>query len=332
MVQIPLRKLARVLMLVVCVSTATLAVGSPAQAKPSKAEIEEFKELVATGSKHYSNERYEQALEAFRKAQEIANPPSLRYNVARTLESMGRCRDAKSEVESFLSVDDLPEAKRTKGRERLAELKEKCPAAGTLSVTCRPTDAVGTVRIEGEDKKKACPAEFSLEPGSYTVVVSAPGYGTKSDTVDVAADETTEREVTLEKDSGVASSGGSGSDGKGGGSGDKSTGKIVAQVGGLAVGAGLLGGGVASDLGANARLRSLRDAREANNPDEVQRLQQEAKGARTRTIALYTSGAILTVGSAIWLTMDLTSESNPDDRVAIRPLLSPKRIGATVRW
>ena len=329
MVQIPLRKLARVLMLVVCVSTATLAVGSPAQAKPSKAEIEEFKELVATGSKHYSNERYEQALEAFRKAQEIANPPSLRYNVARTLESMDRCRDAKAEIESFLSIDGLSDAKRQKGNERLAELNEKCPAVGTLSVTCRPTDAVATIRIEGKEKK-ACPADYSLEPGSYKVAVSAPGYKSTSATVDVAADETTEREVTLEEESGVASSGPSGPDDDEGGG--KSTGKLIAQVGGLAIGAGLLGGGVASDLGANARLRDLRDAREANEPDEVQRLQKEAKGARTRTIALYTSGAVLTVGSAIWLTMDLTSESNPDDGVAVRPLLSPKRIGATIRW
>jgi len=320
MVHLSARHATRWLLALFVISTG-LTAGTTARAEPSEREVEQFKHYVATGSKHYRNGEFERALEAFRKAREIANPPSLRYNVARTLQSLGRCRDAKNELESFLSVEDLSDAKRRKGKQHLEELRDQCPSRGTLAVECGPSGAVATVELD--DRSQSCPADFELDPGAYRLTVTAPGYHSQTDRVEVSAGETVEHEVTLTEKAGSA-------DNRSGG--DGSTGRLIAQISGLAVGAGLLGGGVASDLGAKSRLQNMRDASNDGNAEEVQRLQEEADAARTRTIALYSAGAALTLGSAIWMTIDLTAESRLDRGVALELGISPGSITGMLRW
>ena len=301
-----------------------LLTGSPALAQqPSREEIRQFKRLMATGAKHYKAREYDQALEAFRSAEEIASPPSLKYSLGRTLQALHRCSEAEAVFQNYVSSDGLPDAKVEKGRKRLRELRRNCTPIGTLQIRCTPSDVRTMIRIA--DTEKTCPATFELEAGAHPVAVRAEGHRDIDITARVSGGERTTHTVTL-----VETGGGGVAQRRS--KGDKLGWKPFAQYGGLAVGAGLIAGGLASDLGAKSRLEKLRKAEEAGDADRVQSLKQEGKTAKTRTALLYGTGAALAIGAGTWLVIDVLSKDTDSKSATAGLAVTPTSVSGFVRW
>jgi tetratricopeptide (TPR) repeat protein len=288
-------------------------------AEPSRDEMQRFKKLLATASEQYGNNQYEKALETFREAQDIAAPPTLTYNIARTLEALGRCEKARSKIHEYLDAEGLSEQKRRKGQKRLEKL-EQCREPGKLTVGCQPDEADATVKV-GE-RRRACPAEFELDADTYEVRVEAPGYRSIDAEVEVPAGESVRHSVALVETDPPETHSDRG--------GLFSNGARVAQFGGLFAGAALLTGGLASDLSANGRLRELRTAETAGNAARIRALRNRGQSAKTRTIALYVSGAALTLGSGTWMALDLTGGQKDRDPSQFTLGISPRHLVA--RW
>lgn len=84
-------------------------------------------------------------------------------------------------------------------------LKRKAPPKpklGTLKITVVDVEKGtpvenATIQLEGGEEVRGSSASFTLEPGTYTVNISAPGYIQVSKTFEVEADKTVESEVAL---------------------------------------------------------------------------------------------------------------------------------------
>lgn len=288
-------------------------------AEPSRDEMQRFKKLLATASEQYGNNQYEKALETFREAQDIAAPPTLTYNIARTLEVLDRCEKARAKIREYLDDDGLSQQKRQKGEKRLEQL-EQCRAPGSLRVECQPDEAEATV-VVGE-RRRACPADFELDADTYEVRVEAPDYRSIDAEIEIPAGESVHHSVALvEIGPPEAETGGGGL---------FSNGARVVQFGGLFAGAALLTGGLASDLGANGRLRELRTAKTTGNAARIRELRNQGQRAKTRTAALYLSGAALTLGSGTWMAFDLAGGEQREDPSQFTLGISPRHLVA--RW
>jgi tetratricopeptide (TPR) repeat protein len=309
----------------ICLATlflVTLAGLQPARAaEPNREEMQRFKKLLATASEQYGNEEYEKALETFREAGEIAQPPTLTYNIARTLEALGRCEKARTKIEKYLDADGLSDQKRQKGRRRLEQL-EQCRQPGKLTVECQPEEPDATV-VVGE-RRRACPAEFELEADTYRVQVEAPEYRSTDAEIEIPAGESVHHSVALVETGPTETRADSG--------GLFSNGTRVAQFGGLFAGAALMTGGLVSDLSANGRLRQLQTAESTGDAARIRELRNQGQSARTRTVALYVSGAALALGSGTWLALDLTGGDKREQPSTLTLGLSPRQLVAHWRF
>lgn len=310
-------------LLIAAVAGLTFASPAPVLGGPSKDEVRTFKKLLATGAKHFDAREYDKALTAFRKAEKIASPPSLKYNIGRTLQALHRCGAARSTFESYLAIEDLSDAKLEKGKKRLQQVEQNCTPVGTLTINCTPEKAKATVFVG--DKQAACPSRHEVTAGKHRVAIRADGYEEVAITAEVPAGDSVHHTVTLTEEDvdeppPSVDTGGNW--------------QRPAQYAGIGVGTALFLGGLATDLGAKKRIRELRDAEANGDAQKVRELQDEGAAAQTRAAIFYTTGAVIALGSGAWLAVDLAGDSDSDDGRAASVRLRPAGLGvaASVRW
>lgn len=164
-----------------------LLAAPPAVAAPSRLDAE-TREAVAAAGRHFSAGRYAEALDALRRIEDrVPEDASVRWNIARCLEELGRPREAIAAFERAraLSADD---ADRDAADGRIAALRARLP--GALWIVCEG----GTVRVDGLDPA-ACPARWdAVPPGRRAGRVEGPG-GARGFTAVVRPDEVTRLRV-----------------------------------------------------------------------------------------------------------------------------------------
>jgi tetratricopeptide (TPR) repeat protein len=96
-----------------------------------RAQELDFKSLVSRGVKAYQARRYAEAVEAFRKAYEIRQEPTLIYNIAQSLERMGQIDDAIAHYETYIEAPGTTASDRADALEHLKALRREKAARDT---------------------------------------------------------------------------------------------------------------------------------------------------------------------------------------------------------
>lgn len=244
-------------------------------------KVEEFERHVAAGAKLYKKKKYHEALAEFRQARNIVDHPKLSYKIGRTLEQLNRCAKARSAYRRYLDYEDLADDDRKNAKERLDGL-EDCKPSGHLELACVPESARVTIGQQTFD----CPVSVDLEAGTYRARVAADGHPSRRLEIDVPPGKTREKTVDLT------------------GGRTSTSWRPYAKWGGLGLGSALLIGGLVSDISAITRHDRIADAATRGDSSRLQELDEQARSAKTRTIVLYTSGALLAAGGTALFFLD----------------------------
>jgi tetratricopeptide (TPR) repeat protein len=148
--------------------------------------------LVEEGKQAYKAEKYETALQKFKKAYELKPSPSILVPMGRSAENLGRTEEALGYFRKFVEANpDKPAAEKV--RERIARLEASLKAKVTVSTI--PSGA--RVRLDGKNGRLigTAPVTHELDAGTHTFYVNKDGY--RETTREVTVDAKEEREVTV---------------------------------------------------------------------------------------------------------------------------------------
>lgn len=166
-----------------------------AQAKPSKAWLKDMQTLIDKATQAYGASRYEDALISLRQAEGRAEKAgqleflaSIRFNIARCLDQLGRKQEA---LAAYRAYDQLPDLPHRKQKAFAAIEKLQADVLGVLAVTCQQ-EGSSVLLAEVSDAAQSCPYRSrALEPGRYEIEVNAPGYVKSRRAVQIRAGSTT---------------------------------------------------------------------------------------------------------------------------------------------
>ena len=164
---------------------ALVTAAQPALAQPKKAEIEAAKkEAVAIADKGvdaFRAQRYEDAIDAFKKADQKFHVPKFLLYVARSQAKLGKLLAAKATYQTIVDEKLPPYAPeefftaQADAKKELLELENKIPTV-RIEVNGVPAGQTATVTLDGA----TLPAgdlgrPLARDPGPHTIVVSAAG-------------------------------------------------------------------------------------------------------------------------------------------------------------
>ena len=156
--------------------------------------------FINTASRRYAAEDFEAALQALRQAEILAEQvkdPSLasvRFNIARCLERLGRDQAA---LKAYQRYELLPDAEHRKQKAFAAIRNLEKKVFAVLSIVCSPDGAL--IFIPGlTSGNLPCPWHNNrVQPGTYTIEFSAPNYETESRVVELSAGQARSVQVSL---------------------------------------------------------------------------------------------------------------------------------------
>ena len=151
----------------------------------------EARALLQSGNAFYDKGAYDQALDLFRAAYTRYPSTKLLFNIGRTLDAMGRSRDAAIAFDQYLARPDADAGRRT---EILAILRRIEGKLGKLVL--KDIDAATRIAIDGEPIA-AGGAPARVDPGDHVVHVEKPGFLALELTVSVKAGEEKTVDVKL---------------------------------------------------------------------------------------------------------------------------------------
>lgn len=293
--------------------SALLVLASAPLAAQSDGGLEKFTAHVKRGAQLRKDGKPREALAEFEKARAIADHPKLAFAIGRIYEDIGDCGAARQSFERGLEDERSRGALAAKFEEAL-EQNRQCTDRGVLTVHCEPTNA--RLLIDGEPTP--CPAEVELSAGEHTLEASAPDSETRTQTIRV--EPAGQHHETIEL-----------------GEPWQRTTVTYAKYGALGVGGALLVGGIISDASASSRQDELAEATRQGDVARANRLADEADSAQTRTVVLYSLGALFVAGGAALWAYDAEAEallagddSTPAASVEIRG--DGASIWATFHW
>ena len=154
-----------------------LSVSGPAAAQDAE-EVRQARQLFRDGKKHYKNEDFAAALEAFQKSFELSGRSELLFNIGLTYQSMEEWSPAIEFFQRYL--EEVPKAKNgDQVVEWILELQERVAAEmASLSIQTRLDGR--DVYLNGEiDERCSTPCTLTLSPGDYSLRVVDAETGTE---------------------------------------------------------------------------------------------------------------------------------------------------------
>lgn len=176
------------------VSAATVTAQPTAVAQDPR--VAQARAAFEAGIAFSQQERWGEALDSFRRSFELVPRPSTAFNMAGTLVRLGRHVEAVEAYESYLRIADAA-TEGARFTDAQSQLQSERALIATLDVSISPADAelrVNGRRLDGPFVSRAVP----VDPGSYTIEVSAPRHRAFSTSVRVASGERREIRVQLE--------------------------------------------------------------------------------------------------------------------------------------
>ncbi|UJR79577.1 PEGA domain-containing protein [Sandaracinus amylolyticus] len=170
------RAFAITLVLALAVASSAHAQDAPAtDTAPSTDELRtlEARTLFEQGVRASRDERWAEALDAFRRSRALVARPSTLFNIAIALDRLGRLRAAIAAIDEYLATSD-PVADEVDRREAMRLRVDAEARLARITVRVDPDDA--TVALDGAPLEGGAERTTIADPGDHVVVVSAPGY------------------------------------------------------------------------------------------------------------------------------------------------------------
>ncbi|MEZ4306628.1 MAG: hypothetical protein R3F14_01065 [Polyangiaceae bacterium] len=170
---------------ILAAALALVTLGGAAHAQPKKAELEAAKKeavaLADKGVEAFRADKYQDAIDAFKKADAKFHVPKFLLYVARAQVKLGKLIDAKATYKSI--VDEKLAAyapaefftAQTEAKKELVELENRIPTV-RIEVNGAPADQAPTVTLDGVTLTSAdLGRPLARDPGAHVIVVTAPG-------------------------------------------------------------------------------------------------------------------------------------------------------------
>lgn len=148
----------RLLLTLALGATPTLPLGMPTYARAADPALQD---ALAAAQAHFAARRYDQALDVLRRVEaQVGDDVSVRWNIARCLEELGRVREAITAFEQARAVARRP-ADRIAADGRIEALRARMP--GALIIEC-----AGGRAVLDDGREARCPARFDpIAPGRW---------------------------------------------------------------------------------------------------------------------------------------------------------------------
>jgi hypothetical protein len=160
---------------------ACLLVNTLALAEPTQADKDLAREVMKQGRKHEKAKEWDDALAAYRIADDIMGDPVTRTSLCRVLGEVGKLIEART---ACLSVLEMPEKRlepasvkkaRSEAVELAAGILERTPTL-SIQIDGLASGAKPEVKIDGEAVEGDPKEPRSLDPGKHRIEVTASGY------------------------------------------------------------------------------------------------------------------------------------------------------------
>ncbi|MCC7542732.1 MAG: PEGA domain-containing protein [Deltaproteobacteria bacterium] len=180
-------------------SLVLVALAAPAVAaaqQPSQAQMQEARTLFERGIQLIDEERWGEALEYLRRSRAIVERPSTVFNIAAALLRLGRPTEGIEALQAFLRIVD-----RNAEAQRYAEAQQMLTTAqgSVVRLTLTVSPAHARVRVDGTDREGEGPTrEILLDPGRRAVEATAPGFDSRTLTVEALPGARETRSITLQ--------------------------------------------------------------------------------------------------------------------------------------
>ncbi|HVK68737.1 MAG TPA: tetratricopeptide repeat protein [Polyangium sp.] len=184
----PLRWLA-VAPVVACLLVAPIALGA-GPAKPTP-EQRQARALFDQGLALSDEGKWAEALEAFRKSDDISPSTSVRFNIAASLRALGRYVEARDILDSAVVDAETRKAPiKPSLKTEIERLREEV-SGKIVRITLQTSPANADVTVDGAPVKLASDGRAEIDPGKHVFVIGAKGHDTTTVTKTLAPDDTT---------------------------------------------------------------------------------------------------------------------------------------------
>lgn len=137
-------------------------------------ELKQARDLFQEAYKDEQEQRYEEALEKFRRVAQVKESASVRYRIAAVLEAMGRLRESRDAYRAVAAMKpSLPQNQQEisdASAERALQVDKRVPK---LVVTVESAPADARVTVDGAPVPQGRPVE--QDPGEHVVQATASG-------------------------------------------------------------------------------------------------------------------------------------------------------------
>lgn len=176
-------------------AASTLFGATQLHAAPTAKERAEAKTAWTKGKKLVAQEKWVEAVEAFRTASELAPSAQYQLDLARALAEAGELLEAKQTAELVVRSTEANTQMAKNAAKKLAD--SLAPRIPTLEIAVRGEAAASaTVTLNGDEVQAGSP--MALDPGSYLVRAVAEGGGEAKSKVELVEGEQRRVELVLE--------------------------------------------------------------------------------------------------------------------------------------
>lgn len=174
---------------------------TPSHAAPSEDDIKKVVKLSSAAAVAYDKGEFSKALTLYRKAHSLWANPKLSFAIAKSLEAMGKYKEALAAAERGLKENPKAVLKQ-RLTSKVTYLKQQL-AKGRLTLLITPSGA--SISINGKFKGKAPIGTLSLPAGSHKLEISHPGYANISQGITITGGSELKQSFSLQALSGKLS-------------------------------------------------------------------------------------------------------------------------------
>ncbi|TKD06325.1 tetratricopeptide repeat protein [Polyangium fumosum] len=183
----PLRWLA-VAPVVACLLVAPIALGA-GPAKPTP-EQRQARALFDQGLALSDEGKWTEALEAFRKSDDISPSTSVRFNIAASLRALGRYVEARDTLDAAVTDAEIRKVPiKPSLKTEIDKLREEV-SGKIIRIELQTSPANADVTVDGMPIKLATDGRAEIDPGKHVFVIGAKGHDTTTVTKTVSQGDT----------------------------------------------------------------------------------------------------------------------------------------------
>jgi len=181
----------------------SVALAAPARAQISDADRNAARDLYNEGWQLQQAGKYTEALDRYQRSLSVfPTAPTTAYRMAQCKEALGKLVEAAEQLRLVATTPLPPGASESFNKAKqdaAAELQALEPRIPKIRINVQPAGVSGlTVTVDGASMPTALVGVARpVDPGSHTIVASAPGYATAQARVDVRERQQPMPEVTL---------------------------------------------------------------------------------------------------------------------------------------